>query len=347
LFTKTLINWYSNNKRELPWRGESDPYKVWISEIILQQTRISQGWQYYLRFIDRFPNVQTLAQASEDEVLKYWQGLGYYSRARNLHVGAKYIYSQCGGIFPDEYHNILKIKGVGEYTAAAIASFCFRLPYPAIDGNALRVLSRVFDIQTPIDTTTGKKEILTIATKLIDNQAPDIFNQAIMDFGSLQCTPTNPKCDDCCLMCICRAYALKKQHLLPAKSKTIQIRQRFFYYFCIIYQNTTYLRKRPPKDIWQGLYEFPLLETKTQLSEKEIIESTYFNHLLNSCQWTIENITPLSKHQLTHQLIHYQFITIKITKGKPHIDTLFSAINLDKIDNYPVAKITEEFLVRV
>ena len=343
MFTKELTDWYLKNRRELPWRGESDPYRIWISEIILQQTRINQGWNYYLRFIERFPDVQTLAQAPEDEVLKYWQGLGYYSRARNLYEGARQIMEQHNGIFPHTYDDILHIKGVGEYTAAAIASMAFKLPYSAIDGNVSRVLSRVFGVEMPIDSTQGKKEIKQIANKLIDKSNPDVFNQALMDFGSLQCTPASPKCNDCCMALICKAKEEKKQAVWPVKSAKIIIRKRFLYYFFIQNKSFTYLRKRTQKDVWQGLYEFPMFESNSQLMEKEILASSFLTDILRNCQWRVEKISLPANHQLTHQLIVYQFIIINIQKGDPTFDDVVLKISLQDVENYPVAKITEKF----
>jgi A/G-specific adenine glycosylase len=344
MFTKEIIDWYLKNRRDLPWRNETNPYRIWVSEIILQQTRISQGWNYYLRFIERFPDVPTLAQAEEDDVLKYWQGLGYYSRARNLHQGAKEIMERHDGVFPCTYDEILRIKGVGEYTAAAIASMAFGLPYPAVDGNVFRVLSRVFGIETPIDSTQGKKEIKQIAGELIDPAKPGIFNQALMDFGAMQCTPALPKCRDCCLALLCKAKEEKKQQILPLKSKKTNIKTRFLYYFFFKNKKSTYLRKRTQKDIWQGLYEFPMQESVLQWTENEILSSDFLTAVLHGCQWKVEKISPPSNHQLTHQLIVYQFITINIERGKPVFDDTVLNISLLKVENYPVAKIIDRFI---
>ncbi|MCL2131208.1 MAG: A/G-specific adenine glycosylase [Lentimicrobiaceae bacterium] len=343
-FSQTLFGWYRQNKRELPWRDEQDPYKIWVSEIILQQTRIAQGWDYYLRFVERFPSVSHLATASEDEVLKYWQGLGYYSRARNLHAGAKYIMETHKGVFPDNQADILKIKGVGDYTAAAISSFAFQLPFPAIDGNVFRVLTRIFGIATPIDTAAGKKEITKLATQLIDSERPGTFNQALMDFGALQCTPALPKCEDCCFAFSCVA---KKQNLtasLPVKSLKISIKTRYFYYLRILEKEKTYICKRSAKDIWQGLYEFPLIESGENLSQEEVLSHSYTVGLLKNCQWTIEQISPVHKHQLTHQTIIGQCFTIKIRKGSPLVeDNIFSIAEKD-FPLYPVSRLMERLI---
>ncbi len=343
-FSEIVLKWYSHHKRELPWRGEKDPYKIWISEIILQQTRIAQGWNYYLRFIERFPDVADLAVASEDEVLKYWQGLGYYSRARNLHAGAKYIMEQHNGIFPHRYEDILKIKGVGEYTAAAIASIAFDLPYAAVDGNVFRVLTRIFDIDIPIDTNAGKKEITILANQLIDKKQGGVFNQAIMDFGSLQCTPNNPDCGQCCFAISCKAKQKDLQHLLPVKSQKTRMRTRYFYYLYFHDHGKTFIQKRGEKDIWKGLYEFPLIESEKELPIDEVLSDPFLVNILKGCTWVVDAVSSLYKHQLSHQLIIAQFITIVITKGNPVLNKLLLEIRESEIDNYPVARLTERFL---
>ena len=343
-FSRILLQWYNVNKRELPWRGEDNPYKIWISEIILQQTRIAQGWDYYLRFVERFPSVEELASASEDEVLKYWQGLGYYSRARNLHVGAKYIVEQCNAIFPQSYDAVLKIKGVGEYTAAAITSLAFGLPYSAVDGNVFRVLSRIFGIETPIDTVKGKKEITDLANKLMDKKQAGTFNQAMMDFGSLQCTPLKPDCEDCCFEKNCFAKAKEMQSVLPVKSQKIKMRNRYFYYLFIQNEGNTFLQKRTAKDIWQGLYEFPLIESDVELTEEAVFAHSCFTKLMDNCRWQILGISSVYKHQLTHQLILARFLTISITDGDFLPKDTIVSLPLQEIDNFPVSRLTERFL---
>jgi A/G-specific adenine glycosylase len=342
-FSKTLLSWYNRHKRELPWRGESNPYKIWTSEIILQQTRIAQGWDYYLRFTDRFPTIESLANASEDEVLKYWQGLGYYSRARNLYAGAKYVMQKHHGVFPVDYDEILKIKGVGEYTASAIASIAFNLPYATIDGNAFRVLTRIFGVNTPIDTTVGKKEITSLANELIDKKQPGIFNQAIMDFGSLQCIPVHPDCDICCFAFDCVAKKRSLQDVLPVKCQKKKMKTRYFYYFRIYHHEKIFIRKRAGKDIWKGLYDYPLLETDKELSEEKIFSHPFVLNTFNGCIWTIHSISPIYKHQLTHRLIVARFITVILTEGKPAFDNSILLIPEAEMDNYPVARLIEKF----
>jgi A/G-specific adenine glycosylase len=344
-FSKTLINWYQQNKRELPWRDEPDPYKIWVSEIILQQTRIAQGRDYYLRFVDRFPTLADLANSSEDEVLKYWQGLGYYSRARNLHAGAKYIMENHKGVFPDNHADILKIKGVGEYTAAAVASFAFQLPFPAIDGNVFRVLTRIFGIDTPIDTASGKKEIAKLAMQLIDSKRSGLFNQALMDFGALQCTPALPKCEDCCFSFFCIAKKRDLTALLPVKSQKTTIKTRYFYYLHLIENEKTYISKRSAKDIWQGLYEFPLIESKKALSQEEILGHSYTLAMLKNCRWAVKNCSPVYKHQLSHQTIFGQGIAIEIHKGTPLAEKNILQIPINDLPLYPVSRLMERFFL--
>ncbi len=344
-FSKIVLKWYEVHKRELPWRGEKDPYKIWISEIILQQTRIAQGWDYYLRFIERFPSVDELAIAPQDEVLKYWQGLGYYSRARNLHEGAKYIMEQHKGIFPQTYDSILKIKGIGEYTASAIASLAFGLPYPAVDGNVFRVLTRIFGIDTPIDTATGKKEITQLANQLIDKKRAGVFNQAMMDFGSLQCVPSNPDCENCCFEAICFAGAENKQAILPVKSQKVKMRNRYFYYLFIQNKGNTFLQKRSGKDIWQGLYEFPLIESDVELSEEMVFAHSVFKELFSQCGWQINAVSSVYKHQLSHQLILTRFFTVFLLEGTISFSNeSIVSLPLKELSNYPVSRLTDRFL---
>ncbi|MBV5343686.1 A/G-specific adenine glycosylase, partial [bacterium] len=269
--SKALTNWYNQNKRELPWRDITDPYRIWISEIILQQTRVNQGMRYYLRFVERFPDVKTLAVAEEDEVLKYWQGLGYYSRARNIHKTAKIITEKHKGIFPKNHSDILLLKGIGEYTAAAICSFAYNQPYAVVDGNVFRVLSRVFGIETPIDSTSGKKEFTQLAEKLLDKKEPGLHNQSIMEFGALQCVPVQPDCGVCPLQTVCKAYSLNMADKLPVKATKTKVRERFFNYFYIEYQDKIFIQKRSEKDIWQNLYELPLVESD-KLFETNVID---------------------------------------------------------------------------
>ncbi len=257
-FSKTLITWYLDNKRDLPWRKTKDPYHIWLSEIMLQQTRVAQGLPYFLAFTEAFPTVFDLAKADEEKVLKLWQGLGYYSRARNLHATAKYISEELSGNFPNNYKDLLKLKGIGEYTAAAIASFSFKECVPVVDGNVYRVLSRYFDIETDIASSGAKKEFTQLASELIDKKKPELFNQAIMEFGALQCVPKSPDCNSCPLDNSCLALAKNKVSQLPIKLKKQKITNRFFNYLLVIdNKNQAIINKRTQKGIWHNLYEFP------------------------------------------------------------------------------------------
>lgn len=313
-FYNILIKWYLQNKRDLPWRKTTNPYQIWLSEIMLQQTRVAQGMPYFFSFTKEFPTVKDLADASEEKVLKLWQGLGYYSRARNLHKTAQYIAYELNGVFPDSYKELLKLKGVGEYTAAAIASFSYNEAVPVVDGNVFRVLSRYFDIETDIALPATKKEFSALAQELMPSDNPAIFNQAIMEFGALQCVPKNPDCDVCVFNDSCAALQKKKVNLLPVKLKKTKVSNRFFNYLILedVLGNTL-IQKRTAKGIWHNLYEFPLLETDHVadfdfVSEK--VQHDFFSH------YTIIGIEECSEtsiiHKLSHQHLHIQFWKIKI-----------------------------------
>src|SRR5262245_24307425 len=262
-FTKKLLTWNkSSNKRQMPWKGEKDPYKIWLSEIILQQTRVEQGLEYYKKFIAKFPTVHDLAKAPEQQVFKLWEGLGYYTRCKNLVATAKVISKEKGGKFPNTYEDIKALKGIGPYTAAAISSFAFNLPYAVVDGNVFRVLARVFGVSTPIDSTAGKKYFTQLADDLLDKKQPGTYNQAIMDFGAVICKPEAPLCNQCPFNKTCYAYLNKKISELPVKEKKISIRKRWFYYFIIGNKDQSAIVQRTAKDIWQELYEYPLIETE-------------------------------------------------------------------------------------
>jgi len=343
-FSAQLINWYQVHKRDLPWRNISDPYRIWISEIILQQTRVNQGLDYYLRFVERFPNVEMLAAAEEDEVLKYWQGLGYYSRARNLHQAARQIIQDFGGVFPKTYPEVLRLKGVGTYTAAAICSFAYNLPYAVVDGNVYRVLSRLFAIETPIDSHSGKKEFDSLAQQLIENSAPSLHNQALMEFGALQCVPVSPDCSVCPLRVFCKAYELKMVERLPVKSKKTPTKQRFFNYLVINFNQYIFLQKRTADDIWKNLYEFPLIETDHLLTEAELFENDFFQKLFQSIkEISILQISKPVHHLLTHRRITAQFITLQIAKKSEALKQFIEIPNTE-IDDFAVSRLMELYL---
>ena len=328
MFADTLLAWYGENQRTLPWRGESDPYKIWVSEIILQQTRVQQGWDYYLRFIEAFPDVGALARAPEEQVLRIWQGLGYYSRAHNMHAAAQQIVNEHHGLFPDRYEEIRALKGIGDYTAAAIASIAFHLPHPAVDGNVLRICSRIFGVCDDIMLPATRKQITEICAKHIPKDDPGTFNQACMEFGATWCTPKNPKCYNCPFAASC--YALKHglTETLPIKSKSKTKRDRFFHYTFHLYNNETILEKRTNNDIWRNLYQFPLHETA---------EPSYHGGSTKILEL---------KETLSHQIIHASFFLKKL-KMKPQLAENQSLVDIDNLSNYPMPKIMLQFLHEV
>jgi len=342
-FYKILTVWYQQNKRDLPWRTKNDPYWVWVSEIILQQTRVDQGTAYFLRFIERFPDVKTLADAPENEVLKLWQGLGYYSRARNMHVAARQIMNEFNGSFPDTIINIEKLKGIGTYTAAAIASIAFGLPYAAIDGNVYRVLSRMFGIETPIDSTIGKREFSELANELLDRQNPSVFNEALMEFGALQCIPQNPDCNSCPFQNQCIAFNQNKITTLPFKSKKTKAKNRYFNYLFIRQKEHFYLEKREENDIWRNLYQFPLIESAKALNIEELLTTEQFKSLFDDMDISVDSISPEIIHVLTHQRLHVRFIEISIPKS----ETSFPWIKIlpNEVHDFPIPKLIDNFLM--
>jgi A/G-specific adenine glycosylase len=310
-FTRTLLSWnLSTNTRLMPWKSEKDPYKIWLSEIILQQTRVAQGTEYYNKFIKSFPTVHDLAGAEEQEVYKHWEGLGYYSRCKNLLATAKVVSAEMEGKFPGSYDGLLNLKGIGSYTASAIASFAFGLPNAVVDGNVYRVLSRFFGISHPIDSTEGKKVFAKIAGELLDKDEPAAYNQAIMDFGAEVCKPSSPNCGNCPLSLRCFAFNEGAIDKLPVKHKTITVKNRYFNYLVINHKGSCYVRKRTGRDIWQNLFEFVMIETNEPVSLEELKRSPAFKNVFNSSKIKVEVASPILKQKLTHQLIHAQFITI-------------------------------------
>jgi len=339
-FVQNILKYYSKNKRDLPWRNTKDPYKIWISEIILQQTQVKQGLSYYQKFIKRFPNIESLANAKEDEVLHLWQGLGYYSRARNLHFAAQQIQNQFGGVFPQTYNEILSLKGIGEYTAAAIASFAFDLPYAVVDGNVFRVLSRFFGIRKAIDSSEGKKFFFDLANELLDKTNPSEYNQAIMEFGATFCTPQSPDCSNCCLNKYCIAYKENSVQQLPVKSKSINKTTRYLNYFVFIEKDKyIYLNKRTNTDIWKGLYEFYLVESKHQNFSLNKIKE-YLNQLNISPQKIIS--VPKIKHLLSHQNLFIKINTIYVNEKISNLN--LQRIELKQIENYALPVVLQKFV---
>lgn len=344
-FTKELLRWYGRNKRDLPWRNTSDPYLIWLSEIILQQTRIEQGLPYYVKFTGAYPEIKALASASEEDVLKLWQGLGYYNRALNMHKTAQQIMIRFDGHFPDSYANILTLKGVGEYTAAAIASIAFHLPHPVVDGNVLRFFSRHFGVKDPITSVKVKRAIREKATELIDLNDPGTFNQAIMEFGARICIPGNPPCSQCLFHQSCFAFSNQLVNVIPVSTKPSKRRVRHFNYLVINSENgnSLILKKRTAQDIWKGLYDFPLIETSKAVT---------VNCLKSMHEWSIiKRLEPEShvyrstifRHVLTHQEIFACFFEIKVARVSELPEGWKWVYDLKKV---PVPRLIEKFLER-
>lgn len=330
-FARKLLLWYEENRRFLPWRDTHNPYVIWISEIILQQTRVAQGYDYFVHFMERFPDVETLARAEEDEVLKCWQGLGYYSRARNLHAAARQIVAYGG--FPENYQDIRALKGVGDYTAAAIASFAFGLPYAVVDGNVYRVLSRYFGVTEPIDTVAGKRYFANLAQSLLPKGRDGAdYNQAVMDFGALQCVPRSPECTACPLADGCEAFRSGRIQDFPAKSRALRMSERYLHYIYIQVEGETALFRRNRKDIWKGLYEPFLIETDSLCSFEELVESRLLPAFAQDkgAVWTVleENV----RHQLTHRTLICNFYKLDLTE-KPDAGLFANEVRWVKLEN--------------
>jgi len=340
-FAKNLIDWYLDNKRDLPWRSTKDPYFIWLSEIILQQTRVAQGTPYYLAFTSAFPDVKSLAGAPQEKVLKLWQGLGYYSRARNLHTAAKYIVSELSGEFPDTYEGLLDLKGVGDYTASAVGSICFDLPTAVVDGNVYRVLSRLFGIATPINTTQGVKDFKALAQQLLDTSNSGTYNQALMEFGARFCVPQNPSCEQCIFQHKCDAYKNKQVANLPVKLKKLKIKKRYFNYIVVLSkEHQTILRQRTSKGIWQQLYEFPLVETQKEVDQIQLKEAPQCIEILTTN--AIDSLTLYQEKSVIHKLSHQHLYTrfwIAETKSK-----LPQGVPIEKIDHYAVPVLISNFI---
>lgn len=338
---KALALWYERNKRILPWRDTKDPYAIWISEIILQQTRVAQGYDYYLRFMERFPNVQTLAEAQEDEILRLWQGLGYYSRARNLHAAAQQIMAKHKGVFPDSPDDVRHLKGIGDYTTAAICSFAYNTPIAVVDGNVYRVLARLTACEIPIDTTVGKKHYAQLAQELLDQQNAALHNQAMMELGALQCVPGTPDCTQCPLSTWCESAEKDTASLLPIKEKKTKVRIRYFHYIRFIIGDTFYLQKRTAKDIWQHLYEYPLIETEEPLDTASLLTHPFFlNWTEGNSNICIIQQTGIRKHVLSHQHILAQLTEVRLDKETPALAKLIG-VWPETADMYAVPRIIE------
>lgn len=338
-----LLDWYSREGRDLLWRRTRDPYRIWLSEVILQQTRVAQGTEYYLRFVGRFPDVRSLAAASEDEVLKLWQGLGYYSRARNLHAAARQVVDDFGGRFPTTFAGVRSLRGVGDYTAAAVCSAAYSLPYAAVDGNVYRVLSRLFDIAEPIDTASGRRLFAELARSQLDERDPGRYNQAIMDFGALRCTPSPPRCGECPFGDRCLALAAGTVVSRPVKQGRTQVRDRWFHYLHITSGGRTLLCRRSGRDIWQGLYEFPLLETPEAADFGALLRMPRFAELLGDAPWRLLGSMPVARHQLSHQTIHAVFHRIETPSLTPAAEAL--AVPTGTLGDYAVPRLIDRYLM--
>ncbi len=327
----------------MPWKGEKNPYKIWISEIILQQTRVEQGLGYYHRFIKSFPDIQTLANAPEQKVFKLWEGLGYYSRCRNLIASAKFINTELNGNFPEKFEDILALKGIGVYTASAISSFAFNQPYAVVDGNVFRVLSRFFGIEIPVDTTEGKKVYSMLASELLDKKNPAIYNQAIMDFGATVCKPLLPLCETCPLQIKCIAFKKKIVDDLPIKTKSLKRKDRFFTYLIAEYNNSYYVRKRINKDIWQGLYEFILVETKQLLTGELEGQIGKAGILGNKNNFVVTHISKTFSQKLTHQTITGRFFHLQLANPF-NIECGYTLVLKEQLELLPFPKFISSYL---
>ena len=342
-FSLKLAEWYQLNKRALPWRDTKNPYRIWLSEIILQQTRVNQGLPYYKKFIQAFPTVFDLARAPEQKVLRLWQGLGYYTRAHNLHKCAKEVVSRYQGKFPESFEELKTLPGIGEYTAAAIASFAFGKRVAVVDGNVSRVLSRIYGVDVPINSPLGKKTFFDLANKLIPDVHPDLHNQGVMEFGALYCTPQNPACDGCIFSASCVANRNSLQALLPVKQRLKKPRRRYFYYFAIQKGKSFLMKKRSEKDIWHGLYDFYLVEKKrTANTDKILVEDSLLRKLFRGRK--INEVSGVYKHVLTHQVIFSRFIQISVSASPRLNGSALKFYSPKKVGELPKPVLISRFL---
>jgi len=339
MFSKIILLWYSENKRSLPWRNTTDPYRIWLSEIMLQQTRVAQGTPYYIKFIEEFPTVYDLADASEEKVLKLWQGLGYYSRARNLHFTANKIVEEYNGNFPDTYEELLKLKGVGDYTASAIASISYNRPEPVVDGNVYRVLSRYFGVDMPINASEGITYFKNLARNVLSSENIRDYNQGIMEFGAIQCAPKKPLCLSCPLNETCVALHTNSIDKYPVKLKKAKVKRRFFNYLVVLDEDrNTHLIKRSGKDIWQNLYEFPLLEAREEIGLKEVKQRLPEILTLEEPPLIYESSDKTIVHKLSHQHLYTKFWIVKTS------DSLADGLSPAELDKFPVPVLIADFI---
>lgn len=347
-FGYLIIKWYEEHKRDLPWRHTNDPYRIWVSEIILQQTRVEQGLAYYQRFVERFPDVGSLAGADEEEVMKVWQGLGYYSRARNMHHSAKTIVGENRSVFPASYEKLRKIRGVGDYSASAIASIAYGEPQPVVDGNVLRVVARFEGIKEPVNTTAAKKKVKEILTRYIDPLQPGIFNQAVMELGALICKPRQPLCPQCPVMDLCYSYHNEAYADLPIINKPKATTLRFFYYLIILSrqekENFIWLKKRAGDDIWKNLYDFPLIETEKEVSTEALEMDRQWDEISGLHRLKAGNVMDTVRYMLTHRELRVKFILIP---SDDYSHPGFLKVNIKDIHKYPVPRLIENFIKKV
>ncbi len=339
-FAEIISGWYLENQRDLPWRSTKDPFKIWLSEIILQQTRVDQGLSYYMKFTSEFDTVKSLSEAPEEKIMKFWQGLGYYSRARNLHFSAKYIVNELNGRFPTTYKELLKLKGVGHYTAAAIASFCFDEKIAVLDGNVFRVLSRVFGVSDPINTLVGEKKFKELTQKLLPKKNVANYNQGIMEFGALQCIPVSPNCSDCVLKSHC--YATKNDVVseLPVKLKKTKVKEMYIHFLLVQNEDSIYLTKREKKGIWQHLWEFPNLTYDAEVDMEQLLSDV--SEMTNSKRPSLLKSSGVQKHLLSHRKIYARFHQVKLSSGIS--DGLGDLVRKSKLDTYPIHRLMDRFL---
>ena len=342
LFVKNLLLWYGLYKRDLPWRDTTDAYKIWISEVILQQTRVSQGLPYFQKFMETYPNIHQLAAANEQEILRLWQGLGYYSRAKNLHACSKKIVADFQGEFPDTYSALLGLKGIGKYTAAAIASFAFGRRVAVVDGNVYRVISRVFGIFEDLSSLSGQRKFEEIANQLIPGEDSATYNQAIMEFGAINCTPKNPLCQDCTFNSICFAFKNQKQSVLPVKTKRPKIRERHFNYMVIKREDGIFMKKRNGKDIWDGLYDFLLLESDKETGIEALDHPLLLR--LREAGAVVSDISEKYRHTLTHQRLFVKFFTLEVTLN-PVLDRFAEEYDLSYFSLSEIADLPKPILI--
>jgi A/G-specific adenine glycosylase len=340
--SKTLAEWYDLNKRTLPWRESGNPYFIWLSEIILQQTRVQQGITYYYKFIKAYPTVYHLAGVTEQEILKMWQGLGYYSRARNLYKTACLIVERHQGEFPNDYKELRKLPGIGDYTAGAIISLAFNKPHPAIDGNVFRVLSRFFGISTPINSGSARQEFHELAVSLLDRKSPGRHNQAMIELGALICLPRNPKCEICVIGNGCHAFRTDSQQNFPVKLKGPRIRNRYVYYLVIRSGNFIFIRQRKAGDIWAMMFDFPGIETPGRVAPSHIPQLPEWDGFFKNRKHRIIRASPEYKHILSHQVLHAFFIEIDVESDFSLTDTI--KVNLDQMEEYPLPRLIDRYL---